>query len=129
MRVTSWYPCVLWRWWIARNLHDLANPGGKGLDHLKSCRDLWVAYNPSFYSYYYEVVECCRRVALTGAAVFVLPDSVEQIAVICLLFVVFTFIFESLAPFQSKADIHVDVPLGECHIILASMCVALILKA
>ena len=112
-------------WWLARNRHDLAKPGREGLDHLKSCRGLWVAYNPS--CYYYEVVECCRRIALTGAAVFVLPDSVEQIAVIFLLSVVFTFIFESLAPFQSKADMWM-YRWGNA-IILASMYVALVLKA
>ena len=111
-------------WWLVRNRHDLEKPGREDMVHLESFSGLWAAYNPS--SYYYEVVECCRRIALTGAAVFVLPNSAEQIAVIFLLAVVFTFISESLSPFEAKADMWL-YRWGNV-IILASMYVALLLK-
>lgn len=116
---------VFYGWWLARNRSDLKKTGREALAHLRSFRGLWAAYTPS--CYYYEVVECCRRIVLTGAAVFVLPNSVEQIAIIFLLAVVFTIISESLSPFETKADRWL-YRWGNA-IILASMYVALILKA
>ena len=35
--------------------------------------------------YYYEVIECGRRILLTGALVFVAPNSPTQIATACVL--------------------------------------------
>ena len=116
---------VLYGWWLARNHRDLKKADREGIAHLRSFRGLWAAYTPL--CYYYEVVECCRRIVLTGAAVFVLPNSVEQIAIIFLLAVVFTIISESLSPFETKADMFL-YRWGNA-IILASMYVALILKA
>ncbi|CAM9983219.1 unnamed protein product [Laminaria digitata] len=92
--------------------------------HLDSFRGLWGAYNPS--CYYYEVVECSRRVALTGTAVFILPNSADQIAFIFLLAILFTFVSESLSPFATKADMWL-YRWGNA-IILGSMYVALLLK-
>ncbi|CAN0526923.1 unnamed protein product, partial [Scytosiphon promiscuus] len=69
---------------------------------LKSYRALWAAYKPS--RYYYEVVECGRRIVLTGAAVFVLPNTAEQVAIVLFFAVVFMLVSESLSPFQSKSD-------------------------
>lgn len=111
-------------WWLARNRRDLTKPVREEMTHLESFRGLWAAYSPS--CFYYEVVECSRRVALTGAAVFVLPNSAEQIAVIFLLALVFTFTSESLSPFETKADMWL-YRWGNA-IILASMYVALLLK-
>ena len=91
---------VFYGWWLARNRRDLKKAGREELAHLRSFRGLWAAYTPL--CYYYEVVECCRRIVLTGAAVFVLPNSVEQIAIIFLLAVVFTIISESLSPSKRK---------------------------
>lgn len=112
-------------WWLAANRHDLVEPDREEMSHLKAFRGLWAAYSPR--CYYYEVVECCRRIVLTGAAVFVLPNSVEQIAIILLLAVVFTFISESLSPFGTNSDMRL-YRWGNA-IVLASMYVALILKA
>ncbi|CAM9642939.1 unnamed protein product, partial [Laminaria digitata] len=111
-------------WWLGRNRRDLEKPAREDMVHLESFSGLWAAYRPS--CYYYEVVECFRRIALTGAAVFVLPNSAEQIAVIFLLAVVFTFISESLSPFEGKADMWL-YRWGSV-IILGSMYVALLLK-
>ncbi|CAM9138564.1 unnamed protein product, partial [Laminaria digitata] len=115
---------ALFACWLARNRQDLDKPGREDMVHLESFSGLWAAYRPS--CYYYEVVECFRRIALTGAAAFVLPNSAEQIAVIFLLAVVFTFISESLSPFEAKADMWL-YRWGNA-IILASMYVALLLK-
>ena len=92
--------------------------------HIDSFRGLWAAYNPS--CYYYEVVECSRRIALTGAAVFVVPNSADQIAVIFLLAIVFTFVSESLFPSETKIDMWL-YRWGNA-IILGSMYVALLFK-
>lgn len=115
---------ALFAWWLAGNRQDLRKPGREELAHLQSSRHLWEAYSPS--CYYFEVVECFRRIVLTGAAVFVLPNSAEQIAILFLLAVVFTFVSESLSPFARKADMWL-YRWGNA-IILASMYAALLLK-
>ncbi|CAM9146371.1 unnamed protein product [Hapterophycus canaliculatus] len=96
----------------------------KGMAHLEPLSDLWGAYKPS--RYYYEVVECGRRIILTGVAVFVLPDSAAQIAVVLLLAVVFLFVSESLSPFEKRIDM--GLYRWGNGVILASMYVALLLK-
>ncbi|CAN0488201.1 unnamed protein product, partial [Scytosiphon promiscuus] len=88
--------------WLLRNRQELETPDRETRPHLQSFRCLWAAYRPS--RYYYEVVECGRRIVLTGVAVFVLPDSEEQIAIVLLLAVVFMFVSESLSPFENKLD-------------------------
>ena len=81
-------------YWLARNRGGLVNFGRDDMLQLQPASDLWAAYKPS--RYYYEVVECARRITLTGIAVFVLPDSSAQIAVVLLLAVVFLFVSESM---------------------------------
>ena len=109
---------------LVRNRRELEKPERETISDLQSFRSLWVAYRPS--CYYYEIVEYGRRIVLTGAAVFVISDSAEQIAFVLLLAVVFMFISESLSPFQSKNDMWL-YRWGN-GIILASMYVALLLK-
>ncbi|CAM9652482.1 unnamed protein product, partial [Laminaria digitata] len=64
---------------------DLVQPDRGEMLHLKPLNGVWAAYKPS--RYYYEAVECGRRVALTGIAVFALSNSTAQIS-IALLFAV-----------------------------------------
>ncbi|CAM9133628.1 unnamed protein product, partial [Laminaria digitata] len=111
-------------WWLARNRRSLKEPDRQAMQHLTSFRGLWSAYKPS--CHYYEVVECSRRVLLTGAAVFVSPNSAEQIAVVLLVAVIFMFISESLSPFENKYDMWL-YRWGNA-VILVSMYIALILK-
>ncbi|CAM9138642.1 unnamed protein product, partial [Laminaria digitata] len=111
-------------WWLARNRDDLEEPDRLEIAHLKSVRGLWSAYKPS--CYYYEVVECSRRVVLTGAAVFALPNPADQIAVVMLVAVVFMFISESIFPFKMKYDMWL-YRWGNA-ILLISMYVSLLLK-
>lgn len=111
-------------WWLARNRQVLNKPNRETLENLEPLKDLWAAYKPS--RYYYEVIECGRRIILTGIAVFILPDSAAQIAVVLLLAVVFLFISESLSPFKTRVDMRL-YRWGN-GIVLASMYVALLLK-
>lgn len=111
-------------WWLARNRQQLTRPSREGMAHLHEFRGLWAAYKPS--CYYYEVVECSRRIVLTGAAVLVFPNSADQIAVVLLLAVLFMFISESLSPFEAKFDMWL-YRWGN-GIVLGSMYVALLLK-
>lgn len=44
--------------------------------------------------YYYEVIECGRRILLTGVLVFIAPNTAAQAAVACM------FAFASLVGFE-----------------------------
>ncbi|CAN0528549.1 unnamed protein product, partial [Scytosiphon promiscuus] len=54
--------------------------------------------------FYYEIVECARRIMLTGMVVFIYPNNTAQIAIT----VISTFIFfvasEVLSPYESVFD-------------------------
>lgn len=116
-------PAVL-LWWILRNRHDLAVEERDTLMHLQPLHGLWAAYKPS--RYYYEIVECVRRVMMTGIAVFVLPGTSAQIAFVLLVAVVFVFVSESLGPFESRVDM--GLYRWGNGVIFASMYAALLLK-
>ena len=68
----------------------------------EAIKDLWAPYKRSHY--YYEVIECGRRIALTGLAVFIYPGSTAQVAMEALLAVVFFSISEILSPFAEPLD-------------------------
>ncbi|CAM9190523.1 unnamed protein product, partial [Laminaria digitata] len=81
---------------------DLVKPDRITVVRLKPLDNVWGAYKPS--RYYYEVVECGRRIALTAIAAFVLPNSVAQISLALLFAVVSVFASETLSPFQKGID-------------------------
>ncbi|CAM9541659.1 unnamed protein product, partial [Laminaria digitata] len=110
--------------WLVSHRRELQNPRRETVSSLKPYPSLWAAYNPS--CYYYQVVECGRRIVLTGAAVFVLPGSAEQVAIVLFLAVAFMLVSEALCPFRSITDMWL-YRWGN-GIILASMYVALLLK-
>ena len=89
-------------WWLLRIRKELEGRHRETTPHLQPFHSLWAAYQPS--RYYYEVVECGRRILLTGAAVSIMSGTAEQIVIILLLAVVFMFISESFSPFESKLD-------------------------
>lgn len=64
--------------------------------------DLWKPYTPE--CFYYEVVECARRIALTGIVVFIYPNTAAQVAVTLALAFIFFVVSESMAPYASNAD-------------------------
>ncbi|CAM9133068.1 unnamed protein product, partial [Laminaria digitata] len=111
-------------WWLFRNQYDLQKPDRESMAHLAAWGGLWAAYKPS--RFFFEVVECARRIALTGVAVFILPDSAAQIAIVLLLAVAFSFISESSAPFKDPID--TGLYRWGNGVVLASMYVALLLK-
>ncbi|CAM9359264.1 unnamed protein product, partial [Laminaria digitata] len=115
---------AVFAWIVARNQFDLMQPNRGTTTHLEPMKGLWAAYRPS--RYYYEVVECIRRVSFIGISVFVLPNSAAQIAIQLLLAVIFTYLSESLSPFEKMMDMYLY--RGGNGIIFASMYVALLLK-
>ena len=96
---------ALFAWWLFSNRRDLVKVGsgdGVGSDRLQPMRDLWAAYKPR--RYYYEVVECGRRIALTGLGVFLFPGSAAQVALEVIIAAVFIAISEMLSPFADPMD-------------------------
>ena len=91
---------------------------------VRSISDLWKPYRPS--RFYYEVIECGRRILLTGGIPIVHDDSAAQIAVTLMLAFVFTVMSESLAPYESQTDAWVS-RLGHA-VVVSSMYYALLLK-
>lgn len=73
-----------------------------GVSRATSVSDLWRPYKPS--AFYYEVVECARRVLLAGVVVFIYPGSTAQIAITLMMSFVFAILSECLAPFASRWD-------------------------
>ncbi|CAB1099999.1 unnamed protein product [Ectocarpus sp. CCAP 1310/34] len=55
--------------------------------------------------FYYEVVECGRRVMLTGVVIFVFPDDAAHFAITMLIAFSFLIVFEILSPYESESDI------------------------
>eukprot|EP00752_Nemacystus_decipiens_P012585 g11145.t1 len=86
--------------------------------------DLWKPYKPSVF--YYEVIECSRRVLLTGVVVFIEPNTSAQIAVTLMMAFVFVVISEALAPYASRWDAWLS-RMGHA-VVFVSMYVALLLK-
>ncbi|CAM9601541.1 unnamed protein product, partial [Ectocarpus fasciculatus] len=89
-----------------------------------STSDLWKSYRPSVF--YYEVIECGRRVLLAGVVVFIYPNSSAQIAITLVIAFVFVLISESLSPYASRWDTWIS-RTGHV-VVITSMYVALLLK-
>lgn len=92
--------------------------------HKSLVRDLWKPYRQD--RLFYEVVECTRRVMLTGVVVYIYPDSAAQISTTLLLALVFFALSEALDPYKDLQDCWVS-RFGHL-IVLLSMFVALMLK-
>lgn len=65
--------------------------------------DLWDAYKPD--RFYFEVVECSRRLMLAGIAVFIYPGTAAQVAITLMIAVFYLALFEGLSPYESKWDV------------------------
>ena len=86
--------------------------------------DLWRPYRPSVF--YYEVVECGRRVLLTGVVVFIYPNTAAQVAVTLMMAFAFTIVSEVLDPYTCRRETWLN-RMGHV-IVFASMYLALLLK-
>lgn len=87
-------------------------------------QSLWAPYKPR--RYYFELVECGRRIALTVLAVFLLPGSAAQVAIEVVFAAVFIGVSDTLSPFADP----LDAWLYRCGtwVIFFSMYLALLLK-
>ena len=90
----------------------------------KPIADLWEPYRPRFF--YYEVVECVRRVVLTGVVVFIYPNDAAQIAITLFNTFFFFVVSEVLSPYQSISDMWLS--RGGHLVIYFSLFDALLLK-
>ena len=86
--------------------------------------ELWTMYRPE--AYYYEVVECVRRVVLSSVIVFVFPNTAGQVATSFLLALLFAALLMVLDPYIDARDAWV-ARIGHM-IVLMSMFVALLQK-
>lgn len=91
---------------------------------VKSISDLWKPYKPG--RFYYEVIECGRRIMLAGVVVFIYPNTAAQVAVTLAIAVVFMIVSEALAPYESRWDAWIS-RTGHL-VVFASMYLALLLK-
>lgn len=82
------------------------------------------AYRPG--AYYFEVLECFRRLLLTGCLVFILPNSAGQAAVACVLAVLTVAVFALVNPYSDSKD-HRAYTLGALAIFL-TMFMGLVVK-
>ena len=103
---------------------DLVKPDRETMSHLKPSNSVWGAYKPS--RYYYEVVECGRRISQTVIAAVVLPNSAAQVSIAFFFAVVFVFVAELLSPFENVADTRL-YRWGN-GVVVASMYVAFLMK-
>lgn len=110
---------------LCTNREDLVDDCARDADDgVQTFRDLWKPYKPT--RYYYEVVECGRRISLTGIVVFIYPDTAAQVAVTLVMAFGFHVAFEALAPYESRWDTWIS---RSGHVLVfASMYEALLLK-
>ena len=86
--------------------------------------DLWVPYKPR--RFYYEVIECMRRIMLTGVVVFIYPNTAAQVAVTLMIAFLFVVLSLYLAPYVCKWD--ANISLAGHVIVFTSMYTALLSK-
>lgn len=88
---------------LYHNREALVNNAGRDEDEsIMPITDLWKPYKPE--RFYYEVIECLRRVLLTGVLVFIYPNTAAQIAVALMMTTFFMVLSEALAPHASLWD-------------------------
>ncbi|CAB1096488.1 unnamed protein product [Ectocarpus sp. CCAP 1310/34] len=85
---------------------------------------LWEPYRPE--RFYYEVIECGRRIMLTGVVAFIFPNDAAQIAITMLVAFFFSLVFEVMSPYTSESDTWLS--RGGHVIVFLSMFDALLLK-
>ena len=110
---------------LYRDRNVLVNAANREVSaRVKSASGLWKPYKPS--RFYYEVVECVRRISLTGAVVFIYPNSLAHIAVTLVVAFAFALLSEALAPYDVVWDCWIN---RTGHVIVfMSMYVALLMK-
>eukprot|EP00752_Nemacystus_decipiens_P010199 g9089.t1 len=102
-------------------------------DNATVLRALHEPYRPD--RYYYEVVECFRRVMLSGVVVFILPNTAGQVMTTFLLSLFFFALFTVLDPYEDPAPGNVLIHASDTWlarvghaIVMMSMFAALVAK-
>ncbi|KAG5193174.1 hypothetical protein JKP88DRAFT_240807 [Tribonema minus] len=94
--IPALYMSTLWRCFGAHRDH------GRTSELAKASSFLWEPYRA--HAFHWEVVECLRRLMLTGLLVFIMPGTPGQSAVACV-FAFFTgFVYESVRPHGERSD-------------------------
>ncbi|CAM9418417.1 unnamed protein product, partial [Ascophyllum nodosum] len=97
---------------------------GEVPSRIESISDLWKPYKPS--RFYFEIIECIRRISLTGVVVFIYPNTSPQIAVTLVMAFFFTMLFEAVAPYSTGWDCWIS---RTGHVVVfVSMFIGLLLK-
>ena len=91
---------------------------------LVSFRELWEPYRSQVY--FYEVVECLRRVLLSGVVVFIFPNTAGQVATSLLLAIFTAAVFMALDPYVSRW--HTWLARISHAVVILSLYVALLQK-
>jgi hypothetical protein len=119
------YAYVLWRQRLRLNLTDKKAIKLRSSNaSLRKSRFLWEIYKPSLY--YWEVIECCRRLLLTGTMVFIFPSQTAQPAIACLLAVAAIVLVLWWTPHAEAMDTRIYV-FGAI-IVFLSMFLSLLVK-
>ena len=90
----------------------------------RSISDLWKPYKPQ--RFYNDVIECSRRILLTGTVVFIYPNTASQTAADFAIAALFVFVSMAMAPYKSCWDAWIS-RIGHA-IVSATMYFALLLK-
>ena len=119
--IPAFYSALLLR---DRHVLRLDPAGREDPARVTSTSQLWKHYKPS--AFYYEVIECARRLSLAGLVVFVYPNTASQIAITLMLTFLFAVLSEAFAPYASRWDAWTS---RMSHaVIFMSVYVALLLK-
>ena len=98
---------ALYAYLLFKNRDVLADSGLRTIEeYVQLTSDLWKPYKPS--RFYYEVIECGRRLLLTAGVLRVDDDTSAQVAVILMVAVSFALLLEILAPYESRIDVWVS---------------------
>lgn len=73
-----------------------------GQDLVDSARFLWGAYVPLFF--YWEILECFRRILQTGIIVFLFPGTAAQISISCIFALVSIVVIAIYRPHADRFD-------------------------
>ena len=111
---------------LYRNKNSLSAPNSDrfGNRSLLPYVFLWRDFKPKVY--YFEVIECLRRVLLTGAIVLIDPNSPVQVTFACLMAFISLIVFELIRPHMDNVDTWL-YRLG-CIIIFITNFMGLLLK-
>lgn len=97
---------------------------GASTANVASFRELWEPYRSQVY--FYEVVECLRRVLLSGVVVFIFPNTAGQVATSLLLAIFTAAVFMALDPYVSRW--HTWLARISHAVVILSLYVALLQK-